>query len=129
VIERLEYGDAIGVPIALELRSGNTVTAAEPGFQKQFETLVHDINARWDTIRGIEKYEIGAINAQMEKLRLHQQRLHRSRNLDQDVRQARLQPLQESMAKLQAGYEELARNARDLRQQQEEDFLVYHLAT
>jgi ABC-type phosphate transport system auxiliary subunit len=91
--------------------------------------LVHDINARWDTIRGVEKYEIGAINAQMEKLRLHQQRLHRSRNLDQDVRQARLQPLQESMAKLQAAYEELARNARDLRQQQEEDFLVYHLAT
>ena len=129
VIERLEYGDAIGVPVALELRGGKTTPAAEPGFQDRFETLVHDINARWDTIRGIEKYEIGAINARMEKLRLRQQALHRSRNLDENDRQARQQSLQASMAELQTSYEALARQARDLRQQQEEDTLIYHLAT
>ena len=129
VIERLEYGDAIGVPVAVELRGGNTITATEPAFQEQFETLVHDINARWATIRSIEKYDIGAINARMEKLRLRQQVLHRSYNLDEETRQARLQPLQASMATLQTAYEELARQARDLRQQQEQDILVYRLAT
>ena len=129
VIERLEYGDAIGVPVALELRGGKMIPAAEPGFQDRFETLVHDINARWDTIRSIEKYEIGAINARMEKLRLRQQALHRSHNLDEDDRQARQQSLQASMAELQASYEALAQKARDLRQQQEEDTLVYRLAT
>jgi phosphate transport system permease protein len=129
VIERLEYGDAIGVPIALELHGNTTIPAAEPEFQDRFETLVHDINARWNTIRGIEKYEIGAINARMEKLRLRQRALHQSRNLDADDRQAREQSLQASMAELQASYEALARKARDLRQQQEEETLVYRLAT
>jgi phosphate transport system permease protein len=129
VIERLEYGDAIGVPVALELRGGKMIPAAEPGFQDRFEMLVHDINARWDTIRSIEKYEIGAINTRMEKLRLRQQALHRSHNLDEDDRQARQQSLQASMAELQASYEALAQKARDLRQQQEEDTLVYRLAT
>jgi phosphate transport system permease protein len=129
VIERLEYGDAIGVPVALELRDGKTIPAGESEFQDRFETLVHDINARWDTIRRIEKYEIGAINARMEKRRLRQQALHRSPTLGEDDRQARQQSLQASMAELRADYEALAGKARALRQQQEEDTLVYRLAT
>ena len=129
VIERLEYGDAIGLPAALEISGGQTILATQPTFKDQFHARVEEVNARWEAIRQIEKFEIGAINGQMEKLRRRLRGLNRSQDIDETERDARQQPLQANMGELQAAYETLAAQARALRQQQTEDTLIYRLAT
>ncbi len=128
IIERLEYGDAIGVPLALELKSGETVPAAAQ-FGARFHALVDEMNARWATIRNIEKYDIGAINARMDQLRLRQRRLDRVRQEGERGSEARRQAVQARMAELETKYEALALQARDLRKQQDKDVLRYRLPT
>ncbi|GIX46014.1 MAG: phosphate transport system permease protein PstA [Candidatus Tectimicrobiota bacterium] len=128
VIERLEYGDAIGVPVALEIKGEGVLPAEAPRFAARLRQLVEEVNRRRARIRQLEKRDIGALNARMEKLRLRQRALERARQAGRDVAAA-WQAVAEEMAALQARYEALAQQARHLRQQQDEHALVYRLAT
>jgi phosphate transport system permease protein len=129
VIERLEYGDAIGVPLALELHGEGMLPAMQAQFQDRLQTLVADVNRRWTAIRRIERYDIGAINAQMERLRLRQRTLARAQEPDTPVLAVQLRAIEDAMAGLQAQYEVLAQQARTLRSQQQEHLLIYRLPT
>ena len=75
---------------------------------------------RWRGLFGIEKYDIGAINARMDTLRLQQRALDQSHDIPAGVAGGRHE-IQQAMATLQAQYEVLAQEARTLRAQQEED--------
>jgi phosphate transport system permease protein len=122
VIERVEYGDAIGAPIALKGKDGTTIPAGDPVFFKQFERLVRELNQRRDKIREIEKDEIGAINAKMEAFKLEQKKLGGSDP-------AAIAAIDEKVKALQAEYEVLAKEAGALRAQQDTLELVYRLPT
>ncbi|MGB8169171.1 MAG: hypothetical protein WCF18_16865, partial [Chthoniobacteraceae bacterium] len=67
VIERLEYGNAIGVPLALKPKDGATIAASDPAFGGKLEALSREVNARRDTIEHLEKDQIGRINDRMER--------------------------------------------------------------
>ena len=121
VIERLEYGDAIGTPIALEIHGGSPIPATAPKFQARFHELVTEVNRRWQTIRTIEKYDIGAINARMENLRLQLKTSTRDSQSTSDLN-AKIEALNTS-------YQGLATQARELRGKQNEHTLIYRLAT
>lgn len=129
VIERLEYGEAIGIPLALSLHGGTIIPATAAEFTPRFQSLVADVNQRRQVIRRLEKHDIGRINHRMEDLRLQQRLLEQAQPPGSAVPDATLAPIQRAMTTLQAEYEVLAQQARTLRLQQEEHRLLYRLAT
>ena len=42
-IERLEYGDAIGLPLNLQLQGGKTIPASDPKFNEELKKIVNDV--------------------------------------------------------------------------------------
>jgi phosphate transport system permease protein len=129
LIDRLEYGDAIAVPVALDIRGEGVFPATETRFLERFHTLVTEVNRRRKEIQQIEKYDIGAINARMERLRLQEKALGRLPPSVGSAATRQARELQEAMAALQAQYEVLAQQARILRAKQTEHTLVYRLPT
>ncbi len=127
VFERLEYGDAIATPLALETPETGTVAATDSRFAAQLHTAATAVTQRWAEIRRIEKYDIGAISATMEKLQRRQRRLDRSGPPTDASHEAAT--IRERMAVLQTSYEALAAKARTLRAQQNASILYYRLPT
>src|SRR2546427_5050002 len=129
LIERLEYGDAIGMPVALQIKGEGTMPATEAEFTARFQTLVTEVKQRREAIKRIEQKDIGRINAKMDALRLQQRALERVQHSGMSGPAPQLQPLQNAMAALQAEYEVLAKRAGDLRRQQNDHVLTYRLLT
>lgn len=125
VIERLEYGDALGLPAALDIKGEGILPAADPQFKDRLHHLIGEVSQRWKTIKNIEKFDIGAINARMGALRLQQRALRRNQSQGDDRHRA----LDDTMAELNGKYEGLAAQVRELRSKQNEHTLVYHLVT
>jgi phosphate transport system permease protein len=121
-IERREYGDAIGLPVNLQLESGTTIPASNAKFNEELTKRVKDGRSRWVEIRDIEKNQIGAINRSMDKLQIRKKNLHSN-----DA--ATLKHIEGSLTKLQAEYEVLAARASQLREKQYVDHLKYKLVT
>jgi phosphate transport system permease protein len=129
LIERLEYGDAIGMPVTLQIKGVETLAATHAAFTSRLRTLVTEVNQRRDAIKDIEQKDIGRINAKMDALRLQQRALERAQQAGTSVLASQFQPLQNAMAALQVEYELLARRAGELRHQQNEHTLTYRLIT
>ena len=129
LIERLEYGEAIGTPVALQIKGEGTIAATDAEFTTRLQTLVTEVNQRRQAIKRLEQRDIGRINAKMEAWRLQQRALERAQSPGASAPAAQLQPLQEAMAALQAEYEILAKRASDLRTQQNDHTLTYRLIT
>ena len=129
LIERLEYGDAIGRPVTLQIKDEGILPATDAEFTRRLQTLVTEVNQRREAIKAIEQKDIGRINAKMDALRLQQRAMERAQHAGTSVSATQLQPLQNAMAALQAEYELLARHAGDLRHQQNEHTLTYRLIT
>jgi phosphate transport system permease protein len=108
VMERVEYGDAIGEPLTLKNKDGSQIAASESAFFAKLQTLVKEIGQRRDQIRHIEKDQIGAINARLENLKLEQKTLG-----TQSPERAAV--IEKEIAQMQADYEVLAKQAGDLR--------------
>lgn len=122
LIERMEYGDAIGTPIAIKDKDGATTAASDPDFFKQLESLIREVDERREKIKDIEKDKIGAINAKMETIRLEEKKLGASDP-------ARAAGIEAKVKALQADYEELAEQAGALRGQLDSHELVYQFPT
>jgi phosphate transport system permease protein len=112
LVERVEYGNAFGIPVALQLTGGQRIDAGAPDFDAAFQKLVHEGNARRAKIEHIEKIEIGRINARMTELRVKGRGSEDSQN---------------QIAELESKYNVLAGEAKSLRQKQNEDQLVLKL--
>jgi phosphate transport system permease protein len=121
-IERLEYGNAIGLPLNLQLQGGTTIPASDPQFNKKLTEIVKDVRSRWSEIRKIEKSKIGEINRSMEKLQIQKKKLRSNDS-------ASLRQLDGRLAKFQAEYEVLAAQAAQLREKQFLEHLKYKLVT
>ncbi len=70
VLERQTWGRFYGEPIAFHV--GETLAAETPErVWESFNTYHADVRARWERRRQLEKNEIGRINHELEKERLH----------------------------------------------------------
>ena len=99
VIERLEYGNAIGVPLALDMHGQGRLAATDEQFAARLQTgSSSETNQRWRAIRRIEKYAIGAINARMDTLRLQQRALDRVAQVTAQAAEHQAQSIQQAMA-------------------------------
>ena len=124
-IERLEYGDAIGEPLALRIQGEAELASDDPEFRERLQGLVHEVKTRRQEIKRLERSAIGAINARMMRLREQKRTLEREGVPQGD---AAYLNIEEAMAPLQARYENLAAEARELRRLQNENQLVYRIA-
>jgi phosphate transport system permease protein len=122
----MEYGDAIGIPAFLEIKGEGKLDAANPAFAARLEQLVQEANDRWSEIRRIEKIKIGAINHEMEELRVRARSLQTKDPLPESDAAA-IRQIEERMQALQVDYELLAGRARELREQQMRDAFHYRL--
>jgi len=125
LIERMEYGDAIGYIESLRMPDGRVLTPEEPGFSQVFAEAVADAGQRRGVIRKIERKDIGRINAEMNALRLEQRSLEAAGAFTPDQK-ARIG---EAMSDLQKDFDKLAAEARALREKQKESVLSLRLAS
>lgn len=70
VIDRMEYGDAMGFPVALEMKDGSRIEASNPTFNERLEALVREAGNRQEEIKRIEKKEIGDLSATMQQMQM-----------------------------------------------------------
>ena len=125
-LERLEYGPALGYPVALASAEKGVIPATTSAFNAELERLVEEANERRKEIRRIEKVEIGAISREMTELRRQQRSLERAREAGESV-EAELRSVAGQFAALQEPYNQLASRARELRQEQGENSITYRL--
>lgn len=129
VAERMEYGDAIFYPIALDLSDGRTIEAAAPEFLETFAGLVKEANDRRREILRIEKGKIGAINSRMRDDELAIKGIERDTSLSPEEKEKAIAARRAAIESEQKEYEELAAEAKRLREQQSAHTLRYRLAT
>lgn len=70
IIERMEYGPAIGEAVALVRADGSRLLASEPKFAAEWPAAVARARALRAEIRELERIQIGRINFELERLRL-----------------------------------------------------------
>jgi phosphate transport system permease protein len=124
IIERMEYGNAVGIPRRLELADGTVLEALHADFEKVLRQKVDEVNRRRDEIRHIERIEIGKINHEMDRLRVRQKAL-----ADDENNSAEKTRIEERLKKLSEAYNVFASQATELRALQERDHFVYQLFT
>lgn len=121
VIERMEYGDAIGLPVRIQTKGGESILYGSPGFDPYLEETVNEAGRLRSRIRETEKGRIGAINNRMETLRIKERKLSRQGGSIPSE-------LAAEKADLDKKYEALAAEARKLRSRLTEETLVIRLA-
>ncbi len=126
-IERMEYGDAIGYPKAIDIKGRGVIQGNDPQFREHLQAKVKEASKRRAEIKKVEKRQIGSINHEMEKLRIQEKQLTRVKTGTSQI--ATLKTIQERMAVLEAAYAVLAKHAQELRAKQEGDTFIYSLIT
>lgn len=124
IAERMEYGDAIFFPLSLQFKDGGTLAASDAGFEDRLNALIEAGNSRRAQILKIERDEIGKINRELEEIRLRRRAID-SKGEPTGADLSRLAEFEVTVGKLQARYEQLAAEARELRAEQSANQLVY----
>ncbi len=116
VVERTEWGNFYGFLRSVK-EQGQVVAEGEAAWPALRQRLARVLELR-ERIHALEKGEIGAINYQMERLRLQERRyeldgeLTPARKAELDAERARLQAEYETVqARLQALYRDIARDS------------------
>lgn len=125
VAERLEYGNAIFLPKQLTLADGAVVLAADPAFDRTFARVVQEGNERRAEIRRIERDQIGEINRQIDRIRLGRRAIEAKGREVAPADREILAGYEADTVRLQADYELLAAQARELRARQNVNRIVY----
>lgn len=125
VAERLEYGNAIFISRELKLADGSVIATGDRQFDETLHDLIKESNRRRAQIREIERDEIGAINIEFEKIRLAEREIEAKGGELSAKDREKLAEAELRKIDLQAEYEELAQQARELRELQHANQLFY----
>lgn len=116
VIERTEYGPAVGLPIAMDLPDSRRIEAKADAFDEELRAAIKHIRDLRADLRRVEKKDIGKINHAMTQLRLNPDELASPRG-------------QQHQLELQQRYEVLAAEATRIRSALDQGRLHLHLFT
>ena len=122
-IERLEYGDALGYPLALRNPKGGEFKVSDPSFMQRLRDLNGEVLHRWKEIKKIEKNKIGALNHRLGQLKIEEKRLRSKGGFSESRKDA----IERERQEIQAEYQELAKLAQSLRAAQREYLFRYRL--
>ncbi len=104
-IERREWGNFYGFPVSMEF-DGQTYLADHPEFWRNLQAAVARSVRLHDEIKGIERRQIGRINAGIEQLRLDERTLN-LRGVSGEARAAEDARIAQRTAELDAEYDVL----------------------
>jgi phosphate transport system permease protein len=117
LFERLEWGVFIGKPLRVVIdgveRDASTVTPAD------LRRAHGEARARWRELRRIERKEIGTVNRDLEAVRLDLRAAEIRFGKDDARYRSREQEAAGEIARLEAAYEDLARQAGEIRARDE----------
>lgn len=125
--ERMEWGKAIFEPVRLS-HDGNEIPAESPEFDEALRAAVRELAEVRSRIDRIERDEIGRINLQMRELEL-EARYYEQMEALSPTEATKLEEIRAEIDELQAHYEPLAAEARELREKLDEWILTIRLAT
>jgi phosphate transport system permease protein len=117
LVERLEYGNAIGAPVKLVLKGEDPIPASDPRFRPRLAALITEVADRRGQILDLEQGEIGAINREITALEFHLKAVGKSDP-------AESQRTRDRMIALRASYETLNAKAKELREHQTDHQLI-----
>ncbi len=120
-IERMEYGDAIGLPVRLQLADGTTMLAEDAAFRTRLASLVAEVTARRAEIFTLEKVRIGENSREIYRQDL---RIRRGKRVGDA---AMVAAAEAEIARLKPLFEELSAKATALREQQSANRLIIRL--
>ncbi len=120
-IERMEYGNAIGMPVSLILKGGEIITASDSRFSTRLNELIDEVTDRREEILHLEQTVIGANSRQVTELG------YRRRAAETQKDDATIQEISTEVAKLKQEYDLLASKARELRSKQNDHKLAIKL--
>lgn len=123
VIERREWGNFYGFPVALMTDGEVIVTAEDPTFATQLEAAVDRAIERANAQRVIERRDVGRINTAMERIRLTERGLDLQQLPDEELA-SRKTELQAQRQALDAEYDVLRVQMDELQQERRRDSLI-----
>ncbi len=121
-IERMEYGDALGMPRELRLADGSTLPASDPSFRPRMQALVEEVGRRRSEILALEKSVIGANSRAIVREELHAKKARKNND------QAGLAQAEASIATLKTAYKLLEEEAAALRAKQGQNSLILRIS-
>lgn len=124
-IERTEYGDAIGFPVAFKTTQGELLPAQDAKFKSSLKDAVHLAEKNRSKIKDLEKNKIGKINHFIEKNKLRLKVLERQ----QKDQSAEADAVRRKLEQLYAEYTVLAEQAAAMRQQTAGAVLTYQVVS
>ena len=127
VAERMEYGNSIFYPVAIQRENGDRFEASEPDFLREMEASIEAVRERHRAINKLEKDQIGDINYKVNRLTIERRHLERLVAEGDEVPEAKFAQIDTRLAELQEQFAVLAADARSLRDQQKAETLVYRL--
>ncbi len=123
-IERQEYGNAIGFPVSLKVRTLDkkieVIPSEDSRFPVELNRLIDEANARWATIRVLEKSRIGDNAKAIQALEIKRKTV---------TDPAQLTLLDAAIAERKLEYQELAKQATALRAMQVDNKLAMRLVS
>jgi phosphate transport system permease protein len=129
VAERMEYGNSIFYPVSLTQANGSRIQAEADQFWPTLSRALEQVRYRYKAIHRMEKKEIGKINREVNRLTVEKRNLERMRAGGREIPSGSLESIDNELARLQASFELLAAEARELRQQQRQEILEYRLSS
>ncbi len=123
LVERMEYGNAVGFPLALKVRNEGEVPGGDSRFAERLRVLVDEVSARRTEIHRLEKDEIGANARAVSRLQFHVRALTAHGGTEAEIATAKGE-----IARLQRAYSDLAARAKALEELQRSHQLVLRLA-
>lgn len=123
VIERREWGNFYGFPVALMTDGLVTVTADDPAFAAQLDVAVARAVERANAQRAIERRDVGRINSAIERIRLTERGLELQQLPAEDLASQRAE-LQAQREALDAEYDVLRVKMDELQRERRRDSLI-----
>lgn len=126
-IERMELGNAIGIPIELRIGEEKVVPATDENFLKEVKAALKVATERRAEIRKLERGDIGDLSREVRDLTLEIRGLEDDERLSEEERESRIAAIEEKVSTLNTANNELMAKAKDLREMQHENVLVYDI--
>ncbi|TRW48089.1 phosphate ABC transporter permease PstA [Aliidiomarina halalkaliphila] len=126
VIERREWGNFYGFPVALLTDGLVTVTADHESFPTQLAVAVERAVTRANEQRQIERREVGRINTAIERIRLELRSME-LQGLDESELATRRAELERQREALDAEYDVLRQQMDELQRERRRDALVMRM--
>lgn len=126
-IERMELGNALGLPIELRIGEDKVISAEDENFLRELKAALKVATKRRAEIRALERGEIGDLSREVRNLTLEIRGLEANERLSDEEREAPIAAIREKIAALNGENNTLMATAKQLRDMQHEDKLVFDI--